>query len=334
MIRSENDTSMRPLISVVMATYNGEKFIEEAIQSVLDQTFKDFEFIIVDDGSIDATATIISSFKDDRIVYFKKDNNTGIADSLNIGIAKAKGIYIARMDDDDVCMLERFEKQLEVFEINKNIILCGTNVLDKNSRTLKAPEQHIDILMKLIFVNPIYHPTVLIKRDLLLTHKYNPKKVPAEDHDLWSRLIFEGQFYQLQEPLLYCRRHETSVTANRRIEQLQHNISISKFVYDKIGFNHLKNHDENIEIFASHDYSITGRQLKNLTNWFQELKLENERIGKFSVQKFNDLVNVNLEWFIISFFTNNKLMKKVFPFLYLNFAIKMSILRYYFNKYF
>ena len=93
-----------------MATYNGERYISEAIESVLNQSYTNFEFIIVDDGSTDTTAQIIASFSDSRIIYLKKNTNSGIADSLNLGISKARGAYIARMDDDDVCMPNRFEE--------------------------------------------------------------------------------------------------------------------------------------------------------------------------------------------------------------------------------
>ena len=115
-----------PMISVVMPTFNGEKFIKEAIESILNQTFNDFEFIIVNDGSIDNTEKIIQSFSDKRIVYVKKEQNSGISDTLNLGISLAKGKYIARMDDDDISIPNRFERQLEVFASDLKIIVCGS----------------------------------------------------------------------------------------------------------------------------------------------------------------------------------------------------------------
>ena len=189
---------MTPLVSVVMATFNGEEYIQQAIKSVLDQTFKNFEFIIIDDGSTDMTSQIVKSFQDDRIYYLKKDCNSGIADSLNLGISVAKGSYIARMDDDDVCMTNRFEKQLKVLEKNNEIILCATNVkIEKGSINILKDEVHEDIKMRLLFGNAIVHPTVMIRKEVLLKHNYNPEKVPSEDYELWSRLIWEGKFFKI-----------------------------------------------------------------------------------------------------------------------------------------
>lgn len=323
---------MKPLISVVMATYNGQSFIKEAIQSVLDQTITDFEFIIIDDGSTDETQQIVLAFNDDRIQYIKKEHNSGISDSLNIGISLAKGKYIARMDDDDVCLPIRFEKQLEVFNTYRGLVFCGSNVLDNDSKPLRTPEKHEDIQLELLFRNPIFHPTALILKDVLLKHKYNVESVPSEDYDLWSRLIFEGDFYQLQEPLLYCRIHQTSVTATRRHEQLSKNIDITKYMFKHIGFDLLEGHDENVSIFARHDYTISGKQLSGLMKWLEGLKKVNKDNEKFQIGKFNTMVDVNLKRYLFSFFTNQKIGKKIAPFLHLKLKHKIYVISFYLNK--
>ena len=330
---NKNSSYHKPFISVVMATYNGELFIDEAIQSVLDQSYENFEFIIVDDGSTDRTAHHIASFNDDRILYFKKENNTGIADSLNIGISKAKGKYIARMDDDDVCMPNRFKEQIAVLEENSNIMLCASNVLlinaDKHNH---EHENHEDLKMKLLFNNAIVHPTVMLRKDVLLKHLYRKEKVPSEDYDLWSRLIWEGEFYKIIEPLLFYRYRKLSETSRRRKEQLILNVEISKYMFDKIGFTQLDNNEENIRVFASRDYSISGKDLKGLINWFKSLKQTNINQGIFQIEKFNNLSDANLERFLIAYFTNRKLVKKIVPFFNLNRTNKKLILNYYFSK--
>lgn len=325
---------MGPLVSVVMATYNGEKFIKESIQSVLDQTFKDFEFIIVDDGSTDATAVIISEFKDPRISYIKKDYNSGISESLNIGISNSKGFYVARMDDDDVCFPTRLELQLKVFEENKELIFCGSNVTDNNSLPLRTPECHDEILLELIFRNPIFHPTALIKREFLLTELYNTDAVPSEDYDLWSRLIFKGQFYQIQKPLLYCRVHQTSITANNRKKQLHKNIAVADYMFHKLGFYQLKNHTENLRIFVSHDYSINGSQLNELINWFDALQQFNEENKLFAEDAFNTMASANLNRYLFSYFTNRKLAQKIEPFLSIRGSQKINIIKFYAQRLF
>ena len=324
---------MSPLVSVVMATFNGEEYIQEAIKSVLNQTFKDFEFIIVDDGSTDNTAQIINGFQDDRIYYLKKDYNSGIADSLNLGISKAKGKYIARMDDDDVCIPNRLKQQVDILEKREDVILCATNVkLDKGSINKLKEEEHDDIKMQLLFNNAIVHPTVMILKETLREHKYNSEKVPSEDYDLWSRLIWEGEFYKIKEALLFYRYRELSETSQRRKEQLLLNVGISKFMFDKLGIKNLPNNEENIRILASHDYSISGKEMRGLINWFESLKQANSNDELFSIEKFNNVANANLEQFLISFFSNQKLIKKVLPFFNLNFDNKILIMRYYFDK--
>lgn len=331
----ENNSKSVPLISVVMPTYNGELFIREAIDSILSQTFTNFEFIIVDDGSTDSTSEIINSYNDERILYLKKEINSGIADSLNLGISKACGVYIARMDDDDVSKPERFEKQLHVFNTNPELIFCGTNVMDKDGKPNNTPEFHEDILLKFFFFkNPIFHPTAIVKREVLLKHPYIPDMVPAEDHDLWSRLIFEGQFYQIQEPLFYVRLHQTSTTARRRQEQLMHNITISKRIFDVLGFERFNVDDECIEIFASHNYAAPVNKLKQLVNWIESLKIINLNKHIFDADKFNIEADLLLKRYLKSYFLNNSISKKTFAFLNLRTQYKMYIFKYYWNKLF
>ena len=114
-----------PSISVIMPVYNSAEYVEGAIQSILNQSFSDFEFIIINDGSNDASDDVILKFKDDRIVYVKFEVNKGIVAALNFGLSIAKGKYIARMDSDDISFLSRLEIQFNYLEANSNVILCG-----------------------------------------------------------------------------------------------------------------------------------------------------------------------------------------------------------------
>lgn len=318
-----------------MATYNGERFIAEAIDSILNQTFTDFEFIIVDDGSTDTTAQIIHSYSDERIVYIKKDFNSGIADSLNIGIDNAKGTYIARIDDDDVALPNRLELQLEAFNKNGNLIVCGSNVWLQNGKKERVnPENHEDIKLHMLFENPITHPSLMITKNVLIKHKYNSKKVPSEDYDLWSRLIWEGEFYNIQEPLIYYRSHEESETTRRRKEQLELNVSIIQYMFLKLGFNVFNKHDFYLKAFVSHDYSISAVALKGLISWFRSLKDFNSEKGIFPKEQFNTVSDKHLNRFLISYFTNQPFSKKIMPFLRIHSTCKVFIFNYYFKKVF
>ncbi len=148
-----------PLISVVMPVYNSEKYLEEAINSILNQTFTDFEFIILNDGSTDKTEDIILSYSDSRILYIKNKTNLQIVKTLNKGIELASGKYIARMDSDDISSPERFEKLIEFMENNHEIDICSTwlETFGNRKKIWKNPLSHEEIKATLLFNSAKVH---------------------------------------------------------------------------------------------------------------------------------------------------------------------------------
>jgi len=152
-----------PLISVVLSVYNAEKYLVEAIKSILNQTFKDFEFIIINDGSTDKSLEIIESYQkeDERIILISRENK-GLIASLNEGIEKAKGKYIVRMDADDISLSTRFEEQVKIMEENQNIGLCGTSVIvfgnNIKNDVWKLSKDDKTIKTELLFSSPLFHP--------------------------------------------------------------------------------------------------------------------------------------------------------------------------------
>lgn len=205
-----------PQISVVMPAYNAEKYVAEAINSILAQTFTDFEFIIINDASTDSTKNIIESFQDPRIKLIKNEQNQGVAKSLNIGISAAKGKYIARMDADDISLPERFQTQFNFMEKNPDIDICGSwmETFGDNQRIVKVPEQHNEIKDELFFLCSMLHPTIIFKKNLTL--QYSSDFPRAEDYDLWSRTINELKFANIPEVLLLYRIHDNQIgTANK-----------------------------------------------------------------------------------------------------------------------
>lgn len=322
-----------PLVSVVMPTYNGAQFIREAIDSILSQSFKEFEFIIVDDGSMDETEEIIRSYADKRIVYIKKEQNSGISDSLNRGISLSRGKYIARMDDDDISLPHRFETQLKVFENNSKIIVCGSvSEIDNGKKKSNNPESHDEIKLSLLFHNCMIHPSVMMLKKPLELALYNVDFVPSEDYDLWSRLIWEGEFYNIQNPLIQYRDHDDSETSTRRKEQLEQNVKIGWFYYNKLGFDRSVNSKKYIRIFCVHDYSVSGRQLTKMLYWFEEIKAINRDMKIFNTTQFENKANSAITRFVTSYFINRKLKNKIIPFLLLNSRYKRIIINYYYKK--
>lgn len=209
-----------PQVTVLMPVYNGEKYLREAIDSILNQTFTDFEFLIIDDGSTDSSIKIISSYPDSRIKLIKNDNNQGLVYSLNKGLYLAQGEYIARMDCDDISLPKRLEKQLQFLNTNSNVGTIGTWVqvinAQKEPQTIwQYPSEDFAIKWSLCFNSPFAHPSVMFKKNLILSiNGYDQNMTNAEDYDLWWRLSKITSFANLPEILLLYRQHNNSVTAN------------------------------------------------------------------------------------------------------------------------
>ncbi|HEX6848566.1 MAG TPA: glycosyltransferase [Chitinophagaceae bacterium] len=211
-----------PSVSVILPAYNCEKFIGKAIQSVLQQTLSDFELIIVNDGSTDNTESIIHEFNDPRIVYQKNRENKGLINSLNTAISMAKGKYTARMDADDICLLERLSKQKAFLDQNENITAVASTIEFINDREEKIGIWELDrqtitpgqIKKALLRQNCIAHPTVVIRSEMIKLLKYKEYQKNIEDYDLWLRLLNRGlKIAKLEEPLLLYRVHDTSITS-------------------------------------------------------------------------------------------------------------------------
>lgn len=212
-----------------MPVYNCELFIKEAVESILNQTYSNFEFLIIDDASTDETVSIIKSYTDSRIQLIEKPLNTGHTNSLNQGLKLAKGKYIARMDGDDISFRERFEKQVAYLEANSEVVLCGTSyeIMGEDKRTI-IPESNDDIKLALLRANCIAHPSVMIRKNVLEEFSiiYDTIKEPAEDYAMWVQLLCVGKLHNLQEILLKYRIHNSSVSRKRVDEQEKRVIEI------------------------------------------------------------------------------------------------------------
>lgn len=206
----------KPLVSVVLCTYNTEKYIAEALESVLAQTYTNFEFIIWDDGSTDGTKSIVDSFKDKRIKYFFHEN-TGLGMALRLACEKASGKYIARMDSDDVCLPERFEKEIAYLELHQDVVLVSSAVKYINEdgvvmgRSFPYTNDKVIKSALLIPSSFIVHPMAMIRKDAYeRAGGYLPIK-KSQDVLFWSRLAKEGKFHNISTPLGKYRILNTSL---------------------------------------------------------------------------------------------------------------------------
>jgi glycosyltransferase involved in cell wall biosynthesis len=202
---------------------NGEKFIKKAIDSILVQTYKYFELIIIDDGSTDSSLQIIKQFSDSRIVLFINEQNMGQSYSRNRGIKESVGEYIAIMDSDDIALPDRLEKQVSFLEGNPYISLCSSSatLIDENGAPFgekNTPENDVEIKLRLLFYCPIIHPTVMFRKaDFLnINLLYDEHFVYAQDFDVWSRAMDKLSFFGIQESLLLFRfKHEGSISKSK-----------------------------------------------------------------------------------------------------------------------
>ena len=219
-----------PLISMVTSVYNGEAYLKECLDSVINQTLQDFEYIILNNGSTDSTAGILARYEDPRIRIVQQEN-LGIARSLNKGIHMAKSDLIARLDADDVSDPNRLEKQIKFMNQHPEIVLCGSRfkvLLEKDYIDFPnhAPEENEAIRKSMSCFNPFAHSTVVFRKTAFIkSGGYSAKFKFGQDYELWSRLLDFGKAYILKDKLITVRLSEQSTSSQNskamRIESLQ-----------------------------------------------------------------------------------------------------------------
>jgi glycosyltransferase involved in cell wall biosynthesis len=213
-----------PKVSVAMSVYNGAEYLRASIDSVLTQTFDDFEFIIVDDGSTDHSAEIIRSYTDSRIVL-RQQSNQGVATALNHALRLAHGEYVARQDADDVSLPERFLKQVEFLDAHPEVAVVGTaaTLIDRTGRRFSTfmPFVRHDRLVKELKrgVCPLMHGAVMLRRTALAQcGVYNPVFNWIQDVELWLRISQSHRLANMREVLYQFRKHDSSTTYKARMD--------------------------------------------------------------------------------------------------------------------
>lgn len=276
-----------PLVSVVMPAYNARKYVAEAIESVLAQTFVDFECLIIDDGSTDETGQILQSHAArDRRIRIITQPNSGIGAALNRGIEESRGQYIARMDSDDLCLPQRFERQVDHLNRTPDCVLVGSRVLmiDPDGcplfemESVQTAHEAIDrLLMEAQW--SIVHPSVMMRSDAVRKlGGYNNDLVPVEDHDLFLRLAEVGKLANLPEILLKYRKHPMNsvrVLADRRVNALK---KVMDAAWKRRGIGDRGNYPT---ILPDVDRDDPQREVKQKRNWgWQCLKCGNVAVAR------------------------------------------------------
>jgi glycosyltransferase involved in cell wall biosynthesis len=226
-------------VTVLMPVYNGEKYLQEAINSILNQDFEDFEFLIINDGSTDSSANIISLYHDKRIRSIENEKNLGLITTLNKGLDLANGEYIVRMDCDDICVKSRLSVQVALMDGNKKLGASGSyyQLLRNNKKGIADfPLSNDEIKAFMIFNSPIAHPSAIIRKSLIEQYglKYSSEFIHCEDYNLWSQIAECSELANSSKVLLKYRVHENQITGNVKF------ISAKNTSLNHIRLRHLK----------------------------------------------------------------------------------------------
>ena len=227
------------LISIILPVYNCKKYINKSVNSVLLQDYKNFELIIINDGSDDGTKEEINKIQDQRIIFIQNNTKLGLSNSLNIGIDKSLGDFICRMDGDDIMHPKKLSLQMS-YMLNNQLHFCGTWIkfFDAQKKNIKYPVNDVDIRFFMMFGCPFAHPSVLFKKSILNNNKYENRR--AEDYNLWSELATDKKikFGNLPKFLLFYRRHDEQKNINLNLT-----IKDSKLISKKYSLQYLNNPD-------------------------------------------------------------------------------------------
>ncbi|MFH1677735.1 MAG: glycosyltransferase [Patescibacteria group bacterium] len=227
-----------PKVTILMPVYNGEQYLREAIESILNQTFMDFEFLIINDGSVDKSEKIIKLYENRRIIFANNPENKGLIFTLNRGLKMAQGKYVARMDQDDISLPERIKKQYDFLEKNSKIGLLGTAYYEINQKgdiigKKIFPTTNKKLQKLLIKYNSFAHPSVIIRKDILNkigTYSETNECLHIEDYDLWFRMARESEIANLSEPLLKRRYNGKNISIIKENEQIKNAFKLRKRV--------------------------------------------------------------------------------------------------------
>ena len=274
-----------------MPVHNGEAFVAGAIESILDQTFRDFEFLIIDDGSTDRSVRIIEGYGDSRIRLVRNEQQVELIRTLNRGLELARGRYVARMDADDVSLPKRLERQVGFLEANPGVGACGTWIVtmgDREGEIWRFPESAEEIRCRLLFGASLAHPTVCMRRSAFVRHRlqFDEAYPHAEDYQLWSKASEIFPLANIAEPLLRYRVHAGSVSRRHLQEQEATGRRIQEEALSRLGLA-----PDEQELFVHRRVATGGPAgealpLRDVGAWLEKLLRSNEERGVYSRDVF------------------------------------------------
>ena len=277
-----------------MAVYNGERYLREAVDSILSQTFRDFEFLIINDASTDSSQKIIKSYRDKRIRLVINEKNIGLTKSLNNGIELAQGKYLARMDADDVALPGRLKVQLEFMETHPKVVASGCSVesfTEDEVLVLRLPTEPEAIKAHLLFYNVLNHSTAIIRTNVVKKkhNRYDESFRLTQDYDLWVRLAGRSKLKNLHAVLLRRRVHNESAGMRRLKNQINSANRVRERQLEALG---LKPTPKEIRLHNSlgnHQFEATVDYWQRTDIWFREIKKANSRQKIYTPAALNEI---------------------------------------------
>lgn len=290
-----------PKITILLPVYNAEKYIKDALQSIINQTFNDFELWIFNDASTDNSLQIIKSFKDSRIKVFDSPINQGYVHYLNKGLGKATTKYIARMDADDISDMTRFEKQITFLEQNPTIAIVGTQAKYIYGEQVSNVQFYVNTDTRCLpvislFYTPFIHPSIMMRTEMVKEFRYKKEYMPAEDYELWTSILQKYPCANLSESLLQYRIHDNNISTTQNVKQLNSIRRIYRANLEQISMPYTETDlDIYLKISGSYHQKIDLTDLKKIEKWL--LKMRTHLMKESLYDKNIIRVVIELTWF-------------------------------------
>lgn len=318
-----------PLISVCIAVYNRENFIKAAIESVLEQTYQNFEIIIIDDGSTDNTVSVVNGIQDVRIKLFKNDKNRGVVYTRNRYLDIAQGDYIAILDSDDCWLPNKLEQQITFFNNNLEYGICGTNAIRKYSDSKedvwKYPSTDVGIRVRLFWGSAMIHSSIILKKSILVENdiKYSVKLKQAEDYDLIRQVMSVSKGYNINETLVIYNVHESQFTSEAKEEQVNESFKVAQRYFFDLGIILTQEQHKAFNKIYTYKFNLCTKELLDLKDIFEKIKKVNDTKNFTS----NLLLSNNLkkQWFLACYNSTQNGLKTINIFNSISSDLKMKI---------
>lgn len=298
-------SSRGPGVSVLMPVYNGEAYLCEAIESILNQTFHNLEFIIINDGSTDGTAAILNDYreKDTRIRLYYQENQ-GIIRALNRGLELALGTYIARMDADDISVPHRLSRQVAFMESNPRVGVCGTwvELIGSSSHRVKFSRDDATLRCKLLFHNTLAHPSVILRREVFEQSGlcYNPEYTHSEDYDLWVQAARVTELANIPEVLLHYRVHLCQVGSVHREVQWDNTRRIHRAQLAQLLTSVSEDEASLHESLGRREFQLSREFITRMDSWLRRLHNANQERKVYPGPEFSRLLGTYWTTLLIS----------------------------------